>query len=81
MLAVAARYRTSMFVVLATTAFFFAATLSSAQDDDPATAPECANNDNGQCDLEPYNPVTCGPTYTECGYDNFCLAEVSLLYK
>jgi hypothetical protein len=36
----------------------------------------CPSNDNGQCDFDPYNPVTCGSTYTECGYDNFCLAEV-----
>lgn len=40
---------------------------------------ECVNNDNGQCDLEPYNPVTCGETYSECGYDNYCLADVSNL--
>eukprot|EP00539_Tryblionella_compressa_P010938 CAMPEP_0178803564 /NCGR_PEP_ID=MMETSP0745-20121128/14548_1 /TAXON_ID=913974 /ORGANISM="Nitzschia punctata, Strain CCMP561" /LENGTH=404 /DNA_ID=CAMNT_0020462675 /DNA_START=92 /DNA_END=1306 /DNA_ORIENTATION=+ len=41
-----------------------------------AKAQNCASNDNGQCDFDPFNPVVCGPD-KNCGYKNFCLAAAA----
>lgn len=75
-----ARFTTSLSSVLLQAAALLPLLLllfSSSRSAVVSAATTCSNvDDTSSCAYEPINPVTCGPTHSECHYENFCLAEV-----